>query len=263
MRYEQKIYIEKELQDKIFKHLNTEPTCADECLGENDTIKVTAKFHRGIEMDIKCCGVKYDTNADTNTAWTEAVLYQDERQLCCTDPDDEFMGEWILVYEGDEYAVIVEPISKKIVYEVDLRDRTTGESVECILSTEDNSEAWDYAEQWNRKNVPDYNEDTNYDSYIDGTEGLVADVYEVNFEDAKGVGKLTPVKKLVVDTTRQPTLENYIARYKMHKAHLEKHPEYELMLRRKIREAEEAILKIVTGDDFLKDMERANLYKYM
>ena len=75
--------------------------------------------------------------------------------------------------------------------------------------------------------------------------------------------KLDRKKKLVVDTSRKPTLKNYIARYKAHKAHLEKHPEFELMLRRKIREAEEAILEIVTGDEFLKDMERVNLYRYL
>ncbi len=263
MRYEQTIYIEKELEEQIYKHLHIEPTCADECLGEDVAITKTAKFHNGIEMDIKCCGVQYEAESESNTAWTEAVLFKHGCELCCSEPGDEFMGKWILEYEGDEYVVWVKPLDEKTVYEVDLRDRTTGDSVECILSTEDSSKAWDCAENWNRKNVPDYEADTNYDSYIDGTDGQIADVYEVKSKYAKGVGKIERVKKLVVDTTPQPTLKNYIARYKTHKAHLEKHPEHELMLRRKIREAEEAILEIVTGDDFLKDMERANLYRYL
>ena len=110
--------------------------------------------------------------------------------------------------------------------------------------------------------VYEYDGNGNYVDYIDGTDGLIADVYETNVDQAKGIGPIAvkPNKRIVTD---EPTLKNYIARYKMHTAHLEKHPEQGLMLRKKIREAEEAILEIVTVDDFLKDMERANLYKYM
>ena len=70
-----------------------------------------------------------------------------------------------------------------LMYEVDLRDRKTGNSIRCILSTDDHDKAWDYAKEWNKKNLPDYEDEVSYDSYIDGTEGLVADVYEVEKED--------------------------------------------------------------------------------
>lgn len=262
MRYEQTIYIEKKLEDQIHKHLTVEPTCADECLGEDIAITKTAKFHNGIEMDIKCCGVQYEADSESNTAWTEAVLFKNGSEICCSEPGDEFMGEWILEYEGDEYVVLVKPLGEKTVYEVDLRDRTTGTSVWCIFTTKDSDKAYEFAEMWNKANVPEYDGNGNYVDYIDGTDGLIADVYETNVDQAKGIGPIAvkPNKRIVTD---EPTLKNYIARYKAHKAHLEKHPEFELMLRRKIREAEEAILEIVTGDEFLKDMERVNLYKYL
>ena len=58
-----------------------------------------------------------------------------------------------------------------MMYEVDLRNRKTGNSVECILSTENHDEAWDFAEEWNKKNLPDYNEEYDYDVALleDGT----------------------------------------------------------------------------------------------
>ena len=80
-------------------------------------------------------------------------------------------------------------VENMMMYEVDLRNRKTGDSVECILSTNNHDEAWKFAEEWNKKNLPDYNEEYNYDSYIDGTEGLVADVYETPLHLAHGVGK--------------------------------------------------------------------------
>ena len=75
-----------------------------------------------------------------------------------------------------------------MMYEVDLRDRKTGNSIECVLSTENHDEAWDFAREWNKNQLSDYDEDVSYDSYIDGTEGLVADVYEILGNAAHGVG---------------------------------------------------------------------------
>lgn len=108
MRYERKIKISKREAEQINKHLHVEPTCADECLGEDITIVNTATFDNGIEMDIKCCGVQYNEDDESNTAWTEAVLFQNGNELCFTEPSDEYLGEWILEYNGDEYVVLVE-----------------------------------------------------------------------------------------------------------------------------------------------------------
>ena len=76
-----------------------------------------------------------------------------------------------------------------MMYEVDLRNRKTGDAVECILSTNNHDEAWEFAEEWNKKNIPDYDIDIPNDSYIDGTDGLFAEVYETPKHLAHGVGK--------------------------------------------------------------------------
>lgn len=108
MRYEQKIKISKDEAEQINEYLHVEPTCADECLGEDIAITNTAVFDNGIEMDIKCCGVQYNEDDESNTSWTEAVLFKNGSELCFTEPFDEYLGEWILEYDGDEYVVMVE-----------------------------------------------------------------------------------------------------------------------------------------------------------
>lgn len=107
MRFEKIITISKEEAEQINKHLHIEPTCADECLSEDVAITKTAKFDNGIEMDIKCCGVQFEEDSESNTAWTEAVLFKNGHELCCTEPSDEYLGEWICEYDGNEYVVIV------------------------------------------------------------------------------------------------------------------------------------------------------------
>lgn len=108
MRHEQIIRICKEDAERVNKYLHEEPACADDCLGEDVAIVYTAVFDNGFEMDIKCCGVQYDEDEESNTAWTEAVLFQNGKEICCTEPSDEYLGEWILEFENDEYVVTVE-----------------------------------------------------------------------------------------------------------------------------------------------------------
>lgn len=77
-----------------------------------------------------------------------------------------------------------------IMYEVDLRSRRTGDSVECIYSGEDYDRAYQIEEDWNTLNVADYDPDRNWEDYVDGQAGLFACVYHI--EDAElvhGVGK--------------------------------------------------------------------------
>lgn len=73
----------------------------DEYQGEDSTISVTAVFPDGMEMDVKCCGCNDDPS------WTEAVLFQDGSEVCCTDVEEEFLGPWELDYEGRRYIAIV------------------------------------------------------------------------------------------------------------------------------------------------------------
>lgn len=76
-------------------------------------------------------------------------------------------------------------------YEVDLRNRKTGDSVECIYSGDDHDKACEIAEKWNKENLADYNEGFGFEDYVDGeTDGLSADVYVIeNLSDIHGVGK--------------------------------------------------------------------------
>lgn len=76
-------------------------------------------------------------------------------------------------------------------YEVDLVDRRTGQSVECIYSGEDYEKAYEVADNWNRKNLADYDEEIGFCDYVDWeTEGLSADLYVVEEEIwLHGVGK--------------------------------------------------------------------------
>ena len=73
--------------------------------GEDETISKTIVFKDGMEMDVKCCGVKDENEG----SWTEAVLFRNGSEVCCSEPDTEFFGEWRLEYNGNEYIAEVLP----------------------------------------------------------------------------------------------------------------------------------------------------------
>lgn len=79
------------------------------------------------------------------------------------------------------------------IYEVDLRDRKTGNSVECIYSGDNYDKAYEIADNWNRENLADYNEDFSFDDYVDHkTDGLSACMYVVeDMVNVHGVGKFS------------------------------------------------------------------------
>lgn len=107
MRFEKWLFINKGQADIINRYLTEEPNCPVDCLGEDVSISNTVRFENGLKMDIKCCGVQFEEGR-SNTAWTEAVLFKDGAQVCCTEPSDEYLGEWVCEYDGNEYVVIVE-----------------------------------------------------------------------------------------------------------------------------------------------------------
>ena len=101
--YIEKIYVSEEIE-KCLK----EPTDESECLDEDETLINTVTFSNGFQMDIKCCGIKYEEGG-CNSAWTEAVLFDDKgNELCCTDVCDVYFGEWTLEHGINKYTVIVE-----------------------------------------------------------------------------------------------------------------------------------------------------------
>lgn len=98
-KYIQRVSITPSQAKVIERYLNASKE--DEYQGEDSTISVTAVFPDGMEMDVKCCGCNDDPS------WTEAVLFQDGSEVCCTDVEEEFLGPWELDYEGRRYIAIV------------------------------------------------------------------------------------------------------------------------------------------------------------
>ena len=70
-------------------------------LSDETTVSFTAVFPDRIEMDIKLCG------SDASAPWTEAVLFQNGSEICCSEPAEDFFGEWELEYNGVIYGVTV------------------------------------------------------------------------------------------------------------------------------------------------------------
>lgn len=98
-RYIQRVNITPSQAKVIEGYLNA--SNEDEYQGEDNTISVTAVFPDGMEMDVKCCG------CDDAPSWTEAVLFRDGSEVCCTDVEEEFPGPWELDYNGRRYIAIV------------------------------------------------------------------------------------------------------------------------------------------------------------
>lgn len=111
--FEETVKIPKTTADWLNHICSDEPKDEDDFydnyLSEDNTYTVTIKFSNGIEMDVKCCGVQYQEDG-ANTMWTEAVLFDHGSEICCTDPSDEFIGDWELEDDNNKYIahVIIE-----------------------------------------------------------------------------------------------------------------------------------------------------------
>lgn len=99
MVFEKTIFISEKLANKINSYLNA--TKDDEYQGEDSTIRKTVVFPDGVEMDIKCCG------CEDESSWTEAVLFLNGSEICCSEVSEDFVGEWELEYDGNIYKVNV------------------------------------------------------------------------------------------------------------------------------------------------------------
>lgn len=88
-----KIVVPRDEADRIDHLLATEPEDEDSCFDEDESIVYTADFGSGIQMDVKLCGVQFEEGG-VNTPWTEAVLFVDGCEICCSEPGDEFFGKW-------------------------------------------------------------------------------------------------------------------------------------------------------------------------
>lgn len=70
-------------------------------LNEDETIYYSAIFDDGYEVDIKICGADYEP------AWTEAVLFKNGCECCCSECCDTLLGEWELEYKNKKFIVDV------------------------------------------------------------------------------------------------------------------------------------------------------------
>jgi len=100
------LVIDKEKAAYIRGILYCEPKTEEDCFGEDDAIVYTVEFEDGYEMDIKVCGVQF-REGESNLPWTEAVLFRNGQEVCCSEPDDVFFGEWILSCKGKEFVAFV------------------------------------------------------------------------------------------------------------------------------------------------------------
>lgn len=101
------ITVNKRLASAIKKYLANEPKTEDECFNEDETVVVTAKYPDGYEVDIKMCGVQYDPDS-SNVAYTEAVLFHNGAEVCCTEPSEYFFGTWCIETNEKTFIVDVE-----------------------------------------------------------------------------------------------------------------------------------------------------------
>ena len=112
--YNKTLYITRRESEIIHKYLTVEPTCEEECLGEDETISREVVFPDGVRMSIDVCGVQYREGEPTNTAWTQAVLFSKEgSQLTHTDVCEDYLGTWELEYGGRIYSVTVKEAAER------------------------------------------------------------------------------------------------------------------------------------------------------
>ncbi len=111
MTYTRTIAIDPNILNKLKKIITIEPKDEDDFhdnyINEDESYVVTAVFDNDIEMDVKCCGVRYDPENISNTMWTEAVLFKNGCEVSSTPPDSTFDGEWLICYEGNEYVTVI------------------------------------------------------------------------------------------------------------------------------------------------------------
>jgi hypothetical protein len=62
-----------------------------------------------------------------------------------------------------------------------------------------------------------------------------------------------------LDALREPTIKNYIERYRINKRLLNNHPEQAQLLEKKIKEAEQKIIEYFTSDNFVERMKYINI----
>ena len=92
---------EAELIEKLSK---TKPRTPYECF--TGTLTHTVTFGNSISIEIKLCGGDYRKDCD-NLPWAEAVLFENDHDICCAGPSTSYFGIRRLTYNGFTYIVNV------------------------------------------------------------------------------------------------------------------------------------------------------------
>ena len=92
-------WLEAMLSDCGVENGLRDPRCNDCARMDFQTWSKTAVFPDGVEMDIKLC--------PGCTPWTEAVLFLNGSECCCTEPADSILSDWVLELNGNQYMVEV------------------------------------------------------------------------------------------------------------------------------------------------------------
>ena len=104
---EKRILIPKKRAEYLRWILTHEPENESECFGEDLVLFYTADFGNSWLVDVKVCGVQFHEGED-NLPYTEAVLFHNGAEVCCTEPEDDIFGEWHLESDGMSFDVVVE-----------------------------------------------------------------------------------------------------------------------------------------------------------
>lgn len=136
--YSTEIILTKSENELINGYLTA--SCEEEYQGDDSIISKTAIFPNGFEMDIKCCG------CDNEPSWTEAVLFENGSELCCSEPYDEFLGDWELEHKGVVYHVLVR-VSNEHIRTISVKPSCFAPEFEMIISIPDDRDAEEYIDE--------------------------------------------------------------------------------------------------------------------
>ena len=107
--YHSTIFINSEDAATIRRYMQCEPESKYEAY-IGGAIVYGAPYFNGYEMEVRCCGVCSYLPGDSNTAWGEAVLFDEHGDEVCYTPDvtDDIFGDWSLDGDdGNEYVAHV------------------------------------------------------------------------------------------------------------------------------------------------------------
>ena len=110
MTYNSSIIIKPDVAKLIRHYLNDEPKTESEAFIDDIIIHSTA-YPTGYEMELHCCGISYFEEGETNTAWGQAVLFDEYgNEVACeaAESANEFFDTWTFDgNDGNQYVAYI------------------------------------------------------------------------------------------------------------------------------------------------------------